>query len=561
MPWSARSSEAGRPRHHRRRRVATAPRARGGRPRRAPGDRGGAVSDGDAQSPREPDILGLSNGAFTGMLIALVLVSPSWPARAAGSLVGCLAASVVIWLLSYRGGIQGFRLIVVGIGVSAMLASLNTWMLLHVELETAMFASAWGHGSLNGVTGDALGGVLLIAAPVALAAFALVPALRQLELGDDLATATGVRPHLVRSLALLIGVVLVAGATAIAGPIAFVALAARRSPGASRARPHCRSRSRDSSGRCCSWPPTPSRSICAGHPSRRRRHRLGRRRVPHRHDRLGDPPPCLTPPPARASWAYSAFPWPFVPAERSRRTSCASPSAARRCGTSPRGVRTSASNSCSRCRRRPRRLRSARRADAHPSDWYARWRPCRSTSATSCARTPPPRSGRPARSTSTSTCTPPRARLALARTAEIGETLVITGPDARNGWTGYGIPGSRPHSAPFCSSPTRRRSRGPQHRRRPPGAGAGGRDRRDRRCRRRRHRVGAGRPGRRARRRPRRDRGGRPAWGSTEVDYAWLAGESGVVTAARRVLVRELGVARERVSFLGYWREGGALVD
>ncbi|MDU0328383.1 iron chelate uptake ABC transporter family permease subunit [Microbacterium sp. KSW2-21] len=172
-----------------------------------------------------PDILGLSNGAFTGMLIALVLVSPSWPARAAGSLVGCLAASVVIWLLSYRGGIQGFRLIVVGIGVSAMLASLNTWMLLHVELETAMFASAWGHGSLNGVTGDALGGVLLIAAPVALAAFALVPALRQLELGDDLATATGVRPHLVRSLALLIGVVLVAGATAIAGPIAFVALA------------------------------------------------------------------------------------------------------------------------------------------------------------------------------------------------------------------------------------------------------------------------------------------------------------------------------------------------
>ena len=173
-----------------------------------------------------PDILGLSNGAFTGMLVTLVLVSSSWPARAAGALVGCLAASLLIWLLAYRGGIQGFRLIVVGIGVSAMLASLNTWMLLQVELETAMFASAWGQGSLNGVTGDALGGVLLCALPVALAAFALVPSLRQLELGDDLATATGVRPHLVRSLALLIGVVLVAAATAIAGPIAFVALAA-----------------------------------------------------------------------------------------------------------------------------------------------------------------------------------------------------------------------------------------------------------------------------------------------------------------------------------------------
>ena len=48
------------------------------------------------------------------------------------------------------------------------------------------------------------------------------------------------------------------------------------------------------------------------------------------------------------------------------------------------------------------------------------------------------------------------------------------------------------------------------------------------------------------------------AWASPDVDVAWLAGESGVVTASRRVLVCELGVPRERVAFLGYWREGGA---
>lgn len=44
---------------------------------------------------------------------------------------------------------DSFRFIVVGIGVSAMLASLNTWMLLRVELETALFASAWAAGTLN----------------------------------------------------------------------------------------------------------------------------------------------------------------------------------------------------------------------------------------------------------------------------------------------------------------------------------------------------------------------------------------------------------------------------
>jgi iron complex transport system permease protein len=173
-----------------------------------------------------PDILGLSNGAFTGMLIALVLVSGSWPVLTAGSLLGGFATALVIWLLSARGGVQGFRLIVVGIGVSAVLASLNTWMLLQIELETAMFASAWGTGSLNGVSAGPLAGALLCALPFAVAALVLVPRLRQLELGDDMAAATGARPGRIRAVALLIGVALVAAATTVAGPVAFVALAA-----------------------------------------------------------------------------------------------------------------------------------------------------------------------------------------------------------------------------------------------------------------------------------------------------------------------------------------------
>jgi NADPH-dependent ferric siderophore reductase len=41
--------------------------------------------------------------------------------------------------------------------------------------------------------------------------------------------------------------------------------------------------------------------------------------------------------------------------------------------------------------------------------------------------------------------------------------------------------------------------------------------------------------------------------------YAWIAGESGVVTALRRHLVRELGVDRAQVAFMGYWRLGVAM--
>ncbi|NUJ89247.1 iron chelate uptake ABC transporter family permease subunit [Plantibacter sp. MCCC 1A11337] len=185
-----------------------------------------------------PDIIGLANGSFTGMLVALLLLGGSWPALMAGSLLGGLAAAVAIFLLALRQGLSGFRFIVVGIGVSAMLAAFNSWLLLRADLDVALFAAAWGAGTLNTATATVVWPTL--ACLVAL--FAVLPLaarpLRQLELGDDVAAATGVR--LTRERAILIGlaVALVSAVTAVAGPIAFIALAApqiarrlTRSPG------------------------------------------------------------------------------------------------------------------------------------------------------------------------------------------------------------------------------------------------------------------------------------------------------------------------------------------
>lgn len=42
----------------------------------------------------------------------------------------------------------------------------------------------------------------------------------------------------------------------------------------------------------------------------------------------------------------------------------------------------------------------------------------------------------------------------------------------------------------------------------------------------------------------------------TEHPYAWIAGESGCVKEMRRHLVRERGIDRGRVAFVGYWRRG-----
>lgn len=185
-----------------------------------------------------PDIIGLANGSFTGMLVALLLLGGSWPALMAGSLIGGLAAAVAIFLLALRQGLSGFRFIVVGIGVSAMLAAFNSWLLLRADLDVALFAAAWGAGTLNTATATVVWPALAcLVVLFAVLPFAARP-LRQLELGDDVAAATGVRLTRERAILISLAVALVSAVTAVAGPIAFIALAApqiarrlTRSPG------------------------------------------------------------------------------------------------------------------------------------------------------------------------------------------------------------------------------------------------------------------------------------------------------------------------------------------
>jgi NADPH-dependent ferric siderophore reductase len=43
--------------------------------------------------------------------------------------------------------------------------------------------------------------------------------------------------------------------------------------------------------------------------------------------------------------------------------------------------------------------------------------------------------------------------------------------------------------------------------------------------------------------------------------YAWLAGEASAITTLRRFLVREAGLDRRQVAFMGYWRLGRAELD
>jgi len=199
----------------------------------------GAIFQSMTRNPlASPDIIGLSAGSYTGGMVVIILLGGGALPVAAGSLVGGLGAAALVYLLAYRKGLQGFRLIIVGIGISAMLSAVSTYLVLRAKLEIAMTAAIWGAGSLNPVGWTQfLPSLVVIGLAFGVLAFLATP-MRQLELGDDAATALGSRIEPARLGLVLCAVALTAVVTAAAGPIAFVALAApqvarrlTRSPG------------------------------------------------------------------------------------------------------------------------------------------------------------------------------------------------------------------------------------------------------------------------------------------------------------------------------------------
>jgi len=173
-----------------------------------------------------PDVMGFNTGAWSGVLVAMVLFGQHLTAIALAAMAGGIMTSLVVWLLAWRNGIETFRLIIVGIGVRAMLVAFNTWLLLKASLETALTAGLWNAGSLNGLTWAKTLPSAPIIALMFLCAALLSRRMRLLEMGDDSACALGVCVERSRLLLMLVAVALTAAATALAGPISFIALIA-----------------------------------------------------------------------------------------------------------------------------------------------------------------------------------------------------------------------------------------------------------------------------------------------------------------------------------------------
>jgi iron complex transport system permease protein len=187
----------------------------------------GAIFQSITRNPLgSPDIIGFVQGASAGAVLEIVVLGGGTFAIAAGATVGGVGTAVVVYLLALRGGASGYRLILIGIGISAMLVAVTDYLLTRSTLEEAQAANVWLTGSLNGRGWEhvrPIAAVLVVLAPVVAL---LTRELRMLELGDDAARALGVGVERARLALVLVAVALTAVATASAGPVVFVALAA-----------------------------------------------------------------------------------------------------------------------------------------------------------------------------------------------------------------------------------------------------------------------------------------------------------------------------------------------
>ncbi|MFD3682267.1 FecCD family ABC transporter permease [Streptomyces sp. NPDC058613] len=199
----------------------------------------GAVFQSVSRNPLgSPDLLGFGYGSAVGALVVIILFNGSAGAVAVGALVGGLLAGIAVYLLAYKKGIQGYRLVLVGIGASAVLVAVIQYLITKAQLVEASRALVWLTGSLAGRDWAQVWPLFAVCAVLFPVILGHGRALRMMEMGDDAAYALGVPVERTRLLLMLAAILLTTAASAAAGPISFIALAApqlarrlTRSPG------------------------------------------------------------------------------------------------------------------------------------------------------------------------------------------------------------------------------------------------------------------------------------------------------------------------------------------
>ncbi|WP_235007902.1 FecCD family ABC transporter permease [Microbacterium timonense] len=178
-----------------------------------------------SNSLASPDLLGISGGAGAAAVFGLLILGIGGPLLALFAFVGGLVVATFL-LLAGRRSDGGYRLIVAGVGISFLCAAITSYLMVRAKVELAQAALIWLTGSLASTP---WWNVIVVAAVATVSAPFVIACARWLpltQLGAPTAVSLGVRPALVRGVAVVVAVLLTATTCAFVGPISFVALCA-----------------------------------------------------------------------------------------------------------------------------------------------------------------------------------------------------------------------------------------------------------------------------------------------------------------------------------------------
>ena len=175
----------------------------------------------------DPGILGLSQGAAAGVVIAISFgLANGFDGYVRYAFAGAVLAACVVYAIASRGrgGASPVKLALAGTALTAMVAGANTVVLTSSSATLDQFRF-WQVGALSGRDAGTAGRMLPFVVVGAVLVLACARGLDALALGDDTAHSLGHRVQLVRGCTALGATLLTAAAVAAAGPIAFIGLA------------------------------------------------------------------------------------------------------------------------------------------------------------------------------------------------------------------------------------------------------------------------------------------------------------------------------------------------
>jgi iron complex transport system permease protein len=190
----------------------------------------GTLMQGLTRNPlAEPGILGVNAGAGAAVVAAMVWLDARQPiAHLGAAFLGAGIATILVYLLGGLGRRRGdpIRLVLAGAGLGVVFAALTRVLLLSAPQDVYDSYRVWATGSLQGRGWDVVAVTAAVAGLGLAVAWLLAPQLNAVSLGDELGRALGVNRALVWGIAGAALFALAGAATAAAGPIAFIGLAA-----------------------------------------------------------------------------------------------------------------------------------------------------------------------------------------------------------------------------------------------------------------------------------------------------------------------------------------------